>query len=194
MPESLVLTPQQIIRKKAAGEPIEPDDNELIESHTIVVLVENSIGAFIRVINMFSARGFNIDSVTVGATDDGSVSRMTIVTTGNGRIISQVLRQLSRLVDTIEVNDLTGTDFVEREICLLKIRYTRDSRAEALSVNDIFRGKVVDITRSTMTFELRGPSKKVDAFIDMMRPYEIVEVARSGKVAVQRDVALPRAV
>jgi len=187
MTETLILTPQQIIRKKAAGEPIEPDENEMVQSHTIVVLVENTIGAFIRVINMFSARGFNIDSVTVGATEDPSVSRMNIVTVGNGRIIAQILRQLSRLVDTIEVIDLTETDFVERELCLLKIQYTQESRSEILDISDIFRGKVVDITSKTMTFELRGPSQKIDAFIDMMASHKIVEVARSGRVAMQRD-------
>ena len=189
MAETLVLTPQQIIRKKAAGEPVESDDQELTSQHTIVVLVENSIGAFIRVVNMFSARGFNIESVTVGVTDDPTVSRMNIVTTGNERIISQVLRQLSRLVETIEVNDLTGTNFVERELCLLKVRYTDRSRAEILDVNSIFQGKVVDITRETMTVELRGPSQKIDAFIKMMQPHNIVEVARSGRVAMQRDHA-----
>ncbi|MCY4158310.1 MAG: acetolactate synthase small subunit [Bacteroidetes bacterium] len=187
MTEPLVLTPQQIIRKKAAGEPIEPDDNEISQAHTIVVLVENTIGAFVRVINMFSARGFNIDSVTVGATEDPSISRMNIVTMGNGRIIAQILRQLSRLVDTIEVIDLSDTDFVERELCLLKVCYTQDSRSEILDINDIFGGKVVDITAKTMTFELRGPSKKIDAFIGMMATHTIVEVARSGRVAMQRD-------
>lgn len=187
MADTLILTPQQIIRKKAAGEPIQPDDSEMIRSHTIAVLVENSIGAFIRVINMFSARGFNIDSITVGPTEDPSISRMNIVTVGNGRIIAQILRQLSRLVDTIEVIDLTDTDFVERELCLLKVCYTRDSRSEILDANDIFRGKVVDITTKTMTFELRGPSQKIDAFISMMAAHTIVEVARSGRVAMQRD-------
>lgn len=188
MADTLVLTPQQIIRKKAAGEPIQPDDNAMTGRHTIVVLVENSIGAFIRVVNMFSARGFNIDSVTVGPTKDPSVSRMNIVTAGNSRIIAQVLRQLSRLVDTIEVIDLTTTDFVERELCLLKVCYTKDSRSEILDVSNVFRGKVVDITKKTMTFELHGPSKKIDAFIDMMLPHKIVEVARSGRVAMQRDI------
>ncbi len=187
MEDSLILTPQQIIRKKAAGEPIDPDDSEMIQAHTIVVLVENSIGAFIRVINMFSARGFNIDSVTVGVTEDPSVSRMNIVTTGNGRIIAQVLRQLSRLVDTIEVIDLTDSDYVERELCLLKVCYTRDSRSEILDVSKIFHGKVVDITTKTMTFELRGPSQKIDAFIHMMASHKIAEVARSGRVAMKRD-------
>ena len=96
MPDTLTLTPQQIIRKKAAGDPMEPDEAALIHRHIITVLVENTIGAFIRVVNMFSARGFNIESITVGETDNPSISRMNIVTTGNDRIIAQVLRQLNR--------------------------------------------------------------------------------------------------
>ena len=187
MPEDLVLTAQQIKRKKAAGEPIEPDEDELIHRHTIMVLVENSIGSLIRVVNMFAARGFNIDSITVGATDDPLISRMHIVTTGNQRIIAQILRQLSRLLNTIEIVDLSHTDYVERELCLLKVRYTQESRGEIMDVNTVFRGKVVDITPFAFTFELTGPSQKIDAFINMMRPHEIIEVARSGRVAMQRD-------
>ena len=187
MSETLVLTPQQIIRKKAAGDPIEPDESQQTEEHTIAIMVENTIGAFIRVVNMFSARGFNIDSITVGTTEDPTVSRMNIVTTGNGRIISQVLRQLSRLVDTIEVKDLTGINFVERELCLLKVRYTDRSRSEILNTSRIFKGSIVDITPHTMTIELRGPSQKVNAFIKMMERHNILEVARSGRVAVERD-------
>ncbi len=187
MPDTLTLTPQQIIRKKAAGEPVEPHEDELIHQHTITVLVENTSGAFIRVVNMFSARGFNIESIAVGQTDDPAISRMNIVTTGNDRIIAQILRQLSRLVNTIGVEDLTGEDFVERELCLLKVRYTVQTRAEIMDINTIFRGKVVDITLNAMTFELTGPSNKIDAFINMMRPHEIVEVARSGHVAMKRN-------
>ncbi len=187
MSEALILTPQQIKRKKAAGEPIEPGEDELIRQHTITVLVENSIGSLIRVINMFAARGFNIESITVGPTDDLTVSRMHIVTTGNQRIIAQILRQLSRLVDTIEVEDLTGINFVERELCLVKVQYTPQSRAEIMDVNTVFRGKVVDITPNAFTFELTGPTPKIDAFINMMRPHQIMEVARSGRVAMQRN-------
>ena len=179
-------TPQQIIRRKAGGQPVEPGDAEQIHRHTITVLLENSIGALIRVVNLFSARGFNLESVTVGETDDPQVSRMNIVTTGNDRIIAQVLRQLSRLIDTLEVDDVTNGDFVERELCLLKVGYSAESRTEIMDVNAIFRGKVVDITPVTMTFELTGPTDKIDAFIDMMRPHGILEVARSGRVAMRR--------
>ena len=180
------LTAQQLIRKKAAGEPLELGDSGSSNQHTITVLVENTIGAMIRVVNMFSQRGFNLESVAVGETHDPSVSRMNIVTTGNDRVIAQILRQLNRLVDTLEVNDLTGKPSVERELCLLKVSYKTATRAEIMDINTIFRGKVVDITLETMTFELTGPVAKVDAFVNMMRPHGIIEVARSGRVAMTR--------
>lgn len=180
------LTAQQLIRRKAAGEPIESGDVGSSHQHTIAILVENTIGAMIRVVNMFSQRGFNLESVAVGETHDPSVSRMNIVTTGNDRVIAQILRQLERLVDTLDVDDLTGKAFVERELCLLKVAYKAATRAEIMDVNTIFRGKVVDITLETMTFELTGPVAKVDAFVNMMRPHGIIEVARSGRVAMTR--------
>ncbi len=181
------LTGQQIIRKKVAGEPVEAGDAEKVQQHTISVILENSIGAMIRVINMFSARGFNLTSVAVGTTDDPSISRMNIVTTGNDRVIAQILRQLDRLIDTLSVEDLTDHPFVGRELCLLRVAYTAGTRAEIMDVNTIFRGKVVDITTETMTFEITGPTKKVDAFVNLMRPHGIKEVARSGRVAMKRS-------
>jgi acetolactate synthase-1/3 small subunit len=184
---TVTLTKQQIIRRKAAGEPIEIDDKEKVHEHTISVLVENSIGAFIRVVNMFSARGFNLTSVAVGQTDDPTISRMNIVTTGNDRVIAQILRQLERLIDTLHVEDLTSEPFVERELCLLRVRYTTSTRAEIMDVNSIFRGKVVDITSEAMTFEITGPTAKVDAFVNLMRRHGIEEVARSGRVAMRRS-------
>ncbi|MGD8414952.1 MAG: acetolactate synthase small subunit, partial [Candidatus Latescibacterota bacterium] len=109
------------------------------------------------------------------------------VTTGNDRVIAQVLRQLDRLVDTLRVEDLTTEPFVERELCLLKVGYTSATRAEIMDVNAIFRGKVVDITPKSMTFEITGPTKKVDAFINLMRPHGVREVTRSGRVAMRRS-------
>jgi len=185
--DSVTLTTQQLIRKKAAGEPIAEGDSGNAHEHTVAVLVENTIGAMIRVINMFSARGFNLSSVAVGTTEDPSVSRMNIVTTGNDRVISQILRQLDRLVDTLSVDDLTDQPSVERELCLLRVGYTAQTRAEIMDVNQIFRGKVVDITTDTMTFEITGPVAKVDAFINLMRAHGISEVARSGRVAMKRS-------
>ena len=184
--QAITLTPQQLIRKRAAGEPVEPGAPPQIHQHIINVLLENSMGALIRVVNMFSARGFNLDSVTVGVTDDPTISRLCIVTRGNDRVISQILRQLNRLVDTIEVDDVTGTDFVERELCMIKIRCSGEKRSEVLQINEIFRGRVVDVTPDILALEIVGPTKKVDAFVNLMRTHGIVEVARSGRVAMQR--------
>ena len=184
--EAIRLTPQQLIRKRAAGEPVEPGAPPQAQQHIINVLVENSMGALIRVVNMFSARGFNLDSVTVGVTEDSTISRMCIVTRGNDRVISQIIRQLNRLVDTIEVDDVTGTDFVERELCMIKVRCTGDKRSEVLQINEIFHGRVVDVTPDILALEIVGPTKKVDAFVNLMRAHGIREVARSGRVAMQR--------
>ena len=165
---------------------MEACDSADIEQHIFFVLLENSMGALIRVVNMFSARGFNLDSVTVGVTEDPTVSRLCIVTRGSVRVISQILRQLNRLVDTIEVDDLTGTDFVERELCIIKVRCRGEKRADVLQVNEIFRGRVVDVTPDILALEIVGPTKKVDAFVNLMKPHGIDEVARSGRVAMQR--------
>jgi len=180
------LTPQQIFRKKAAGESLQQGDPESVHRHVIIVLLENSIGALNRVANMFSARGFNLESVSVGPTDDDGTSRMTIVTTGNDRIIGQVLRQLNNLVDTLLVDDVTQEEYVERELCMIKVGYTRETRAEMMDTIEIFRGNVVNITPDTMTFELTGPTTKINAFVGMMEPHGIKEIARSGRVAMRR--------
>ena len=180
------LTPQQILRKKKFGEPIYADDEAGEQRHLIAVRAKNTIGAFNRVANLFSARGFNLESVAVGKTEEENVARMTLATVGNDRIIAQVIRQLRSLVDTLQVEDLTDEEYVERELCLLKMRYTTENRAEIMDTLSIFRGKVVDVKPGTMTFELTGPTKKINAFIGMMRPFEIVEIARSGRVAMRR--------
>lgn len=180
------LTSQQILRKQKMGEPVYSDETEHIHRHIISVLLENHIGALNRVINLFSQRGFNLESVTVGETEDPEVSRLTLVTTGNDRIIKQVQRQLDNLVDALKVDDLTEHEYVERELLLLKVRYDATNRAAITGNANIFRGKVIDITEDTMTFEVTGPAKKVNAFIGLMQPFGIVEVARSGRVAMQR--------
>ena len=180
------FTSQQILRKRKFGESIYTDEDEQVHRHVIAVLVENSIGALNRVANLFSARGFNLESVAVGETDDADIARMTLVTTGHDRIIAQVTRQLNNLIDTLDVENLTKTEHVERELCLLKVRYTSSNRAEIMDTMEIFRGKVVDVTPATMTFELTGPTKKINAFIGMMRPHGITEIARSGRVAMRR--------
>lgn len=186
---TLDLTRQQLLRKKANGETVLADAPEEARRHIIAVLLENHVGALNRVVNLFSARNFNLESVTVGETEDPTVSRLTLVTSGTRRQIKQVLRLLDQLLDTLSVEDLAPDDLVERELCLLKIGYTAANRAELMDIAKIFRAKVVDVTPETLTFESTGPAAKINAFIGMMRPHGIQEVARSGRVAMRRTLA-----
>ncbi len=154
--------------------------------HTITVLVKNEFGVLSRVSSLFSARGFNIESLTVAETLDPEFSRMTIVTSGNDQIIEQILKQLRKLIDVIKVSDLTGRDFVERELALIKVTAEEKTRAEVLRVVDIFRGKVVDVTPKTYTIEVTGTEDKMRALIDLLKPMGIREIIRTGRVAVPR--------
>ena len=156
--------------------------------HTISVTVENRFGVLSRVAGLFSGRGFNIESLCVGATVDPDVSRMTIVTRGDDRIIEQVTKQLRKLVDVIKVADLTETSFVDREILLAKISATEKNKAEILRINEIFRGRIVDISPNTYTFEITGDEGKIDAFMKLIRPFGVKEIVRSGKIAVSREM------
>ncbi len=158
--------------------------------HTISVLVENQFGAFNRVATMFSGKGFNIHSISIGETESPEISRMTIVTEGEDKIIEQVVKQLNRLIDTIKVIDLTGQNRVERELALITVFYQKGTRAEIISVSDIFRGNVVDINNKTITLEVTGPPDKIDAVINVLEPYGIKEMARSGTVALKRGEQL----
>lgn len=187
--ETIELTPQQLFRKQAAGEAILPDEEDSVHRHVITVLIDDTIGALNRVTNLFSQRGFNLESVTVGESKDPSQRRLTVVTTGNDRIIAQVLRQLNGLVDTTEVEDLTREDHVERELCLVKVRSSAAERAALLSVVEVFRANVVNITPDSLTFEVTGPTAKINAFIGVMKDYDVREVARSGRVAMRRRLA-----
>jgi acetolactate synthase-1/3 small subunit len=154
--------------------------------HTISVLVKNEFGVLSRVSGLFSARGFNIESLTVAETLDPLFSRMTIVTEGNDQIIEQILKQLRKLIDVIKVSDLTGKDFVERELALIKVKAEETTRAEVLRTVDIFRSKVVDVTSKTYTIEVTGTEDKIVAMIDLLRPMGIREIIRTGRVAVPR--------
>ncbi|MBN2720513.1 MAG: acetolactate synthase small subunit [Proteobacteria bacterium] len=156
--------------------------------HTISVTVENKSGVLARVAGLFSGRGFNIESLSVGETLDPTISRMTIVTRGDDRIIEQVIKQLRKLIDVIKVSDLTGTSFVERELILIKVKARESGRAEILRINDIFRGKIVDVSPATFTFLVTGDQDKTEAFIRLVRPFGILEIVRTGKVAIAREV------
>jgi acetolactate synthase-1/3 small subunit len=155
--------------------------------HIISILVENKFGVLSRVANLFSGRGYNIETLSVAPTLDPTMSMMTIVTSGDDRIIEQIVKQLNKLIDIIKVVDLNESQFVEREMALIKIHTRQEDRAEALRIADIFRAKVVDSTPSTYTIEITGDVKKVEAAIILLQPLGIKELVRTGRVAIARE-------
>ena len=161
---------------------------DLIERHTLAILVENEPGVLARVIGLFAGRGYNIESLTVAETDhEGHRSRITIVTSGTPQVITQIKAQLGRIVPVHEVHDLTVEGpSVERELALFKVAGKGDARIEAVRLADIFRANVVDSTLESFTFEVTGTSEKIDAFAELMRPLGLVEVVRTGVAALSR--------
>ena len=153
---------------------------------TIAVQVENKFGVLSRVAGLFSARGYNIESLSVGETLDPTVSRMTLVVRGDEFVIEQVMKQLHKLIDVIKVNDLTDDGHVERELVLIRTNAEPQHRAEILRVGDIFRAKVVDVTSTSFVLEATGDEGKIEALIELLRPMGIQEVVRTGKVAITR--------
>ena len=182
------LTQQQLFRRHAAGDPILSNVPEDVRQHMVTVTLENSIGALNRVINMFSQRGFNLKSVSVGETLASDISRMTLVTTGNTRTIGQVVKQLENLIDTLTIENVTDEPHVERELCLLRVEATSLNRTELAGIAEVFRGNVVNITPDTMTFEVSGPPGKITAFIGVMNVFNVLEVARSGRICMRRNL------
>ncbi|OHC50366.1 MAG: acetolactate synthase small subunit [Rhodobacteraceae bacterium GWF1_65_7] len=163
---------------------------EVIESHTLAVLVDNESGVLARVIGLFSGRGYNIDSLTVAEVDhEGHRSRITIVTRGTPQVIEQIKAQLARIVPVHEVHDLTVEGpAVQRELALIKVAGKGDHRIEALRLAEIFRANVVDSTLESFVFEMTGTPEKIDAFADLMRPLGLREVARTGVAALSRGI------
>ncbi len=155
--------------------------------HTISVLVENRFGVLSRVSGLFSGRGFNIESLSVGETIDPAISTMTIVTTGDDQIVEQITKQLNKLIDVIKVVDFVEVDHVEREMVLIKVAPKKADKAEFLRLADIFRGRIVDSGTSTFTVEITGDEKKIEAFIETIRPFGIKEFVRTGRVAIARE-------
>ena len=156
--------------------------------HTISVFVENEFGVLSRVSGLFSGRGFNIESLSVAETMDESVSRMTIVTSGNDQIIEQILKQLNKLISVIKVVDLTGIETVNRELVLVKVNADPETKAEVLRLADIFRAKIVDVAPRCYTVEMTGDEAKVKAFLQLLRPLGIKEVVRTGLVSIARGM------
>lgn len=155
--------------------------------HTISLLVENRAGVFVRIANLFNARGFNLDAISVGPTEDPTVSRLTIVTRGDDKIIEQVNKQLNKLIEVIKVIDLTYEEFVERELALIKVQTPPSRRAEILELATIFRASVVDVSPKTVTIEVTGNTAKIQAIIGMLKHFGIKEMARTGSVAIKRE-------
>ncbi len=155
--------------------------------HTLSVLVENKSGVLARVAGLFSGRGFNITSLTVGETEDASTSRMTIVVAGDDAILEQITKQLNKLVDTIKIYDFTGEVHLERELALIKVQAEVRCRSEITQLVEIFRAKIVDVSEKSFTLEITGTADKVNAFIELLRPFGIRELIRTGTVAIARE-------
>ena len=154
--------------------------------HTISVLVENKSGVLARVAGLFSARGFNIDSLAVGETEDPAISRMTIVVQGNENVLEQVEKQLNKLVDVIKVSDFAGVPHLERDLALIKITADKAKRSEIMQIVGIFRGKIVDVSSESLIVEITGDENKIQAFIKMIMPFGVKEMIRAGVVAMAR--------
>jgi acetolactate synthase-1/3 small subunit len=154
--------------------------------HTISVLVENEFGVLSRVAGLFSTRGFNIESLSVAETLDASVSRITLVTTGDDAVLEQITKQLNKLVSIIRVSDFKDTEHVERELVLIKVRADEHTRGELMNIVSIFRGKVIDVSPQTYIVEITGSEEKINAILQLLRPLGIVEIVRTGRVAMFR--------
>ena len=152
----------------------------------ISLLVENEAGALSRIAGLFSARGYNIESLTVAPTEDESLSRMTVVTQGSDAIIEQITKQLNKLIDVVRLVDLTEGRHIERELMLIKVIAEREEREEVKRLTDIFRGRIIDVTNSTYTIELTGPGSKLDAFIKALQETEVIEAVRAGVSGISR--------
>ena len=154
--------------------------------HTISVLMENTFGVLTRVAGMFSGRGYNIDSLNVAPTHDPKVSRMTIVTRGDDATVEQIVRQLNKLVNVMEVTDFRDYEYVDRELVLVKVKVDGKRRSEVMQITDIFRTKIVDVQPKSMTIEITGNETKVTKFIELMENFGVLELTRTGKVALSR--------
>ena len=156
--------------------------------HTLSVLVENKPGVLTRVTSLFARRGFNIDSLAVGVTEDPTLSRITIVVGGEDTPIEQVTKQLHKLINVIKIQDLGESDMVDRELVLYKVNAPAERRHEIIEIANVFRTKIVDVGKNTLTIEATGASDKLDAMEDLLRAYGIKELARTGKIALSRGM------
>jgi acetolactate synthase-1/3 small subunit len=154
--------------------------------HTISVLVENKFGVLTRVAGLFSGRGYNIDTLNVGPTEDPATSRMTIVTRGDDATLEQIVKQLEKLINIIEVQDFREGEYIDRELVLVKVSVDSKTRAEVMQITDIFRAKIVDVQPKSLTIEITGNESKIEKFLVLMKAFGILDLTRTGKVALPR--------
>ena len=159
-----------------------------IRKHVIIVRVQHNVGVLSRITGLFAGRGYNIESLTVGQTHEPNIARITIVVNGDERVVEQIVKQLRKLIETLKVRDITDVPHIERELALIKI-HTADSdvRDEIMRLTNIFRGKVIDVSHDTYTVEITGNHEKIDAFIDLVKPFGLKDVSRTGVLAVVRE-------
>ena len=154
--------------------------------HTISVVVQNRFGVLTRIAGPFSGRGFNIDTLNVGPTQNDKISRMTLVVVGNDQVLEQVVKQLNKLVDVLEVHDFKDGDVIDRELILLRVKATSSTRPEVMQICDIFRAKIVDVQSSSLSIEVTGDESKIDKFLQLMKPFGVLELSRTGRIALPR--------
>lgn len=154
--------------------------------HTLSILVHNRSGVLVRVAGLFARRGYNIESIAVGVTEDPEVSRMTIVTAGDEAIVEQIVKNVHKLIDVLKVTNITSEDVVDRELSLIKVTADASNRSEILQIVDIFRARIVDVSDRSVIVEVTGDEAKVDAMVELLHPYGIKELARTGKIALVR--------
>ena len=157
-----------------------------MEKYTLSVLVENQPGVLAKVVGLFSRRGFNIDSLAVGPTQDNDISRITIEVTGNEQTVEQISKQLSKLIDVIKIKTLKENEVVKRCLVLIKVKSNSKTRSEIIEIANIFRANIIDVNVNTLTIEITGADKKIDALVDMLEPFGIEEIARTGITALER--------
>ncbi len=155
--------------------------------HTISILVEEKFNALSRIVGLFSGRGYRIDTITVGGSERPGMARITLTTRGDNTIIEQIIKQLHKLVDVLTVTDLTDEPFVSRELALAKVSSSESNRLELMQIADIFRGNIVDMSKTSVTVEITGKTEKIDAALEMLENYGLIEVARTGCVALKRE-------
>jgi len=158
-----------------------------MKAHIITALVEHKPGVLQRVSSMFARRGFNIENITVGETDNPKIARMTIIAMGDDRVLEQIIKQMNKLINVIRVSDLDKENSVCRELCLIKVNTpTEKEKSEMIQYTDVFRGRIVDVSHDSLTAEITGDADKMGAFIDLMKGFGIKEIARTGTTAMQR--------